>query len=85
MTPFELDILLHYHCIAADHRACVQNVPIWPETRDMLLAEGLLKTPSKLHCRTHDLGERGKVYIQAVLATPLPVQTWVMPHIGDSE
>jgi len=82
MTPFELEILLHYHCIAADHRACVENVPIWAGTRDAFIAEGLLVTPSRLRSRTYDLGERGEAYIKAVLATPLPVQRWVMPMPG---
>ena len=80
MTPFELDILLHYHCIAKDCRACVENVPIWPQTRDWMLSEGLLKTPSRMDSRTYDLTERGEAYIQAVLAMPLPVSKWVIPQ-----
>ena len=78
MTPFEFDILLHYHCIATDHRACVDNVPIWPQTRDWMLKEGLLVTPSRMGSRTYDLGPRGEVFIQAALNLPLPV--WAMPN-----
>ena len=89
MSPLGIEILLHYHCIASDHRACVENVPIWPEIRDWLLKEGLVKTPSKVSSRTYDLTERGEVYIRALLNTPLPVQRWAMPstdvNLGESK
>ena len=82
MTPFELDILLHYYSRADDHPVMFDNPPIWPQTRDHFKAEELLgeRPADKRHGDAlYYLTERGKAYIEAVLALPLPVQVWVMP------
>lgn len=77
MTPFELDILLHYYCIAGDCRACVENVPIWAETRDKFLDQHLLELGKHPRQETYQLGDRGKVFIEHILSLPLP--EWRMP------
>ncbi len=81
MTPFELDILLHYYAIREDHPVVDRQPPIWPETCDAFLNEGLIEiipVVQRQYC-TYRLTERGKAYIEHVLAVPLPVVKWVLP------
>ena len=83
MTPFELDILLHYYAICEDHPVVRNNPPIWKGTRDAFIETGLmevrLENDPHYQCCTYRLTERGNAYIEAVLSVPLPVQKWVMP------
>ena len=75
MTPFELDILLHYYCRADDHPSMRNPPPIWAETiRDLydaqlLTGEGIVTI--------HKITERGRVLIAHMLSLPLP--EWKMP------
>lgn len=82
MTPFELDILLHYFACADDHPVVHRNPPIWPETRDAFIAEDLMadNLPDSGRTATYRLTERGRAYIEFVLAVPLPVNTWQLPQ-----
>jgi hypothetical protein len=79
MTPFELDILLHYYARADEHHAVVENPPIWRESRQWFIDSNLLKARTDLRANSYEVTERGKVYIEAILALPLPVATWRMP------
>lgn len=82
MTPFELDILLHYYGHADDHSVMFDNPPIWTATRDAFKAEELLgeRPAGKSGSDSlYYLTDRGKAYIEAVLAVPLPVSRWVLP------
>ncbi len=78
LTPFELDILLHYHSIAGDCRACVDNVPIWAETRNWMLENDLLRHAGGIGNATYILGPRGQCFIDHILSLPLPKQTWTI-------
>ena len=82
MTPFELDILLHYYSIAEDHPVVNRKPPIWPETRKAFLDEGLMELVpmGEVRWATYRLTERGQAYIKAILEVPLPVKKWVMPE-----
>lgn len=78
MTPFELDILLHYHSICDEHSACLANVPIWKETRDWMLKEGLLIPANGTRgYATYRTGERAEVLLAHIFSLPLPM--WQMP------
>lgn len=84
MTPFELDILLHYYGCADDHPVIERNPPIWPETRNAFISEKLLEAepcvaPPGYPQRTYRLTPRGRAYVKFVLAVPLPEQSWVLP------
>ena len=77
MTPFELDILLHYYAQATEHPVVFENPPIWAETRNRLLDEGLLvKAPSD-YGATYKTGARANVLIEHIINLPLP--EWKMP------
>ncbi len=84
MSPFELDILLHYYSRRDDHPVLADNPPIWTSTRGKMKSDGLLgeNDPVKVGEPLYYLTERGKVYIEAILSLPLPVQQWVMPNAG---
>ncbi len=75
MTPFELDILLHYYACCDDHPVVLNNPPIWWETRQWMLDEGLLVVANAIS--SYKIGERGKVLIDHITNLPLPV--WRMP------
>lgn len=81
MTPLHLKILLHYFCSTATvygshnhaHATSQSTLDYTAELNTMGLIEPS-DTPSGW--KTTD---RGDVFCRAVLATPLPVQKWVMP------
>ena len=85
MTPFDLDILLHYYGHADDHPVVEKNPPIWEETREAFFSEKLLEpepriAPAGHPQRTYCLTRRGQAYIAFVLAVPLPVMNWQLPE-----
>lgn len=79
MTPFELDILLHYYSSASEHEAVLNNVPIWPETREWFLRSGLLEPHASDHGASYRTTEKARVFIEYIMSLPLPVQEWKMP------
>jgi hypothetical protein len=81
MTPFELDILLHYYGCADDHEVIEKNPPIWSMTLAAFIEEDLLTAnlPGGEWHGQYRLTERGRAYIRMVLKVPLPVQLWVHP------
>lgn len=84
MTPFTLDIILHYYGHADDHPVLQKNPPIWAETRDWLIGHDiLLPVPVGVESRaTYCLTEKARSYVRALLDTPFPVQVWVMPDVA---
>jgi hypothetical protein len=58
-----------------------ENPPIWPQTRDHFKAEELLgeREAGRTGDALYFLTERGKFYIEAILAMPLPVSRWEIP------
>lgn len=88
MTPFQLDILFHYYCRAADWRNGDHSAPICKETFDWFLAEGLVKHANFHVERFEDgavkaryaLTERGMAYVGAIMRVPLPVRAWIVPE-----
>ena len=83
MTPFELDILLHYYGHADDHPVVNARPPIWEGTLEAFLSEGLLEGILKTeHGATIRLTDRGRAYIDYVLAVPLPVRCWKLPDMN---
>lgn len=84
MTPFELEILLHMYCTPTNPPAFERRPPILVETLASFVHENLIEDAppeEKGHQDYCDfrLTERGKAYIQHVLAVPFPVVKWVLP------
>lgn len=77
MTPFELDILLHYYACADDHGVVnTTSPPIWDQTRESLFSDGLLTDRMWAGQSSHSkyvLTSKGRAYIDHLLQIPLPV------------
>ena len=81
MTPYELEILLWYHTRNIDHPHDGERPPIWEPTIDKLFRDEMLTSNVVIQSNTaYRIAERGKVYIEAILTTPLPEKRWVMPE-----
>lgn len=80
MTPFELEILLHYYCHVDDCNAYLRNPPIWPETRDRFIADGLLGLvpTGEVSDAVYRIMPRGRAFVDALQRVPLPQQTWTV-------
>lgn len=90
MTPLKIEILLHYNTRPGDYRGGDFSAPAVMSAIDSFLRKeiGLLQPTSNEQISTsYELTERGKVYIAALLAMPLPVCRWVMPshHASENE
>lgn len=82
MTPYEIDILLHYHCRGEDHEDVHRNPPVWRPTIDMFLQLDLLRQtrPEEQgrYPMVYTLTERGHAYCAALEAVPLPDAAWIV-------
>ncbi len=85
MTPYEIEILLHYYYSAVDHPSMAEaGSNAWAVNRDRLKEKDLLM------CRdsggrgpVYKLTERGDYYVrEGLLKVPLPVQRWEIPAIA---
>lgn len=77
MTPYEIDVLLHYYCRAVDHPDMERNPPVWKPTILQFVGEGLLAVAtSKGMC--YSLTERGQAYVDALQRVPLPRSAWIV-------
>lgn len=85
MSPFEIGVILHYHCRVGDHEIVTRPPPIGPSTLDWFLKEELLR-PTRDdeqhidHPAVFSITPRGRAYVEALQALPLPVQVWVIPE-----
>lgn len=84
MSPLEIDIVLWYHTRAVDYRDGDFSAPAVRQTIDAFKgALGLLELfpdgerPTG-DCRTYRLTERGRAYVTALTALPLPTCQWVI-------
>ena len=85
MTPFEIDVLLHYHTRATDCEACINNVPIWAETRNKFVGLGLLEQDNTENDRAWRLTDKGTCYVvDGLCNVPLPVQRWEIQYIQEA-
>jgi DNA-binding PadR family transcriptional regulator len=80
MTPYEFEVLLWYYTRTVDFPDMETNPPIWKPTFDKFISEKLIEYESQTTIDScYRITERGKVWLEHVLNTPLPVQQWVMP------
>lgn len=76
LSPGELMVMLHYHCSPVPYTG--PATPKWAdEVVHRLWQMGLL---AKNGAGEWESTERGKVYVQLVCATPLPMKRWVDPR-----
>lgn len=81
MSPYCIAILLHYYGTSTDAEdtpEIVRNPPIYRETMDWFLREGLLSERGiDGQGRLYRITDRGICYVEHLIAQPLPV--WRMP------
>lgn len=81
MSPLMIEILLHYFARTNDYRdgdfsaSAVRDAITWFHEHEHLLEQ----TPVGPRHAAYVLTDRGRVYVEALLSVPLPVQKWVMP------
>ncbi len=91
MTPMKLSMMLHFYAIREAFPGKSRTSPAYAQFAHELLTEGLTERPSKEEQERYPgwayrSTDKGRVFVKALLATPLPVQakpSWVMPTNGD--
>lgn len=77
MTPYEINILLHYYATSTDYEGCGE--PILHQTITEFCKNGLLQASTDHRDdRNYTITDRGKAYCNALTAIPLPIQTWTI-------
>lgn len=79
MTPLQLEMLLHYYASADDFRDGDFGAPSVREAIAHFKAAEMLTISDGTSNATYSITERGRVYVEAVLAVPMPERRWVMP------
>lgn len=79
MTPFEIGILLHYATTPGDHPLMSDPPPIWRETINRFIADGLLARDES-GAAAYAATDKLRAYTDALQRVPLPVQVWVTPN-----
>lgn len=82
MTPYEIDVMLHYYTRVNDHECVATNPPIWRPTIDDFLGLGLLELKASSDA-TYAITDRGKAYCEHLCAVQVPVCKWVQPEAGN--
>ncbi|WP_226623101.1 winged helix-turn-helix domain-containing protein [Brucella anthropi] len=77
MTPYMLEILMHHHCSRSAFSR--ETAPAYKSTVDELVKLGLLE---RIEFGFVQSTERGRAYLDMVLATPLPVPGFYDPRTG---
>lgn len=78
MTPLRIQIVFHYYCSAVDFR----DGEFKPFIQDLFyLCDDIHLIEPADGDRVYRLSDRGRAYVEAVMAMPLPekVVTWQMP------
>lgn len=75
MTPFQIEIILHHHCSAADFPR--YGAPLYGPTVSDLIHDEILTDHPDGRIRTTHLG---KALVEMWCSTPLPVQRFVDPR-----
>lgn len=73
MSPFELRFLLHCYYSPEPFEAITNKVI--GDFAEQMLTEGILLKAEEKNCYT--VTEKGRVWVERILATPQPIQKWV--------
>ena len=73
MSPYKLNIMLHYYARTNDHPDIVRNPPIWRPTIESFMRDGLLEVGDKLEdAAVYRITARGRAFCEALTLVPLP-------------
>jgi len=80
MTPFEIEILLHYYAKAGDCAICLNDQVPWRSCRDTLIRSELLKWGGPEASPKYAITDRGRAYVEGLIQVPLPERSgWKIP------
>lgn len=82
MTPIQITVLLHYYSQTDDYYGGDVEPPSVRNAIEFLRKEAMLtENMSDTGLGPQDkITDRGRCFVEAMKALPLPVQTWVMPE-----
>lgn len=85
MTPYEIDVLLHYFCRGIDHPDIERNPPIWRPTIQRFINANLLRAGHERDqpLVAYVLTGRGMAYCEALQLVPLPAAAWIIRWPSD--
>lgn len=79
-TLYAIEVLLRLYYTGENfHPDQINGGKAWCTARDWLHGEGLIETGGAERGRAWEVTERGRVYVEAIRALPLPVCAWIMP------
>lgn len=78
MTPLEIEILLHYYYTGGEDFPR-RNAPAAQEAIARFLNLGLLEVASHPTGAQYHATKGVEVYVEALMAVPLPVRKWLIP------
>lgn len=76
MSPNDIEIVLHFWCSPAAHPR--QDAPAVADAIQRFVEAGLFKR-SEHAANGIECTDGARVLVEALCATPIPVQKWVMP------
>ena len=82
LSPVELEILLHYHYSPMKYRAPF-GLQGWRRVMLAACSRGIASeeiSTTLPEGRTFKLTDRGERWIEMILATPMPVRSWIDPR-----
>lgn len=82
MTPLDLEIILYYNSRLTDYRDGDLSSPAVVSSVKMLLETGILIQATERDLLKYTISEKGRFYVRALCAVPLPVATWTIPTVG---
>lgn len=79
MSPYEIELLLWYHCRPMDHEDMGRNPPVWQPTIQRFKQLELLEDDPRGN-QAYRLTERGHFYVtDGLCKVELPVHEWRIP------
>ena len=88
MNAFKLHILIHYYYKTVDFQhGNFTATPVRDALQDLQKDYLIVLTDKSANARTtYELTVRGRIYVEALMRVPLPVQAWTMPApYGDEQ
>ena len=75
MRPIDIEIMIHYYTRVVD---IDMTPPAYRDSVSSLLARDMLEVHTSDEVK-YDISEKGRAYVEALKAIPLPEQVWITP------
>jgi hypothetical protein len=80
MSPYEIEVMLHYYSLTSDYPDIVDNPPVWRPTIEAFIEQGMLRERANdpRDC-CYFITDRGRAYVEHLCEVQLPICKWVQP------